>query len=447
MTTNLKTRISDTNWLPLTKDDMLRNYRAVFAEGRTEGPSTLTDTIIWSLHEQVLANEDAEAPDTAEGWDELELAVTAAMERAETEIDTGKHKEIAAAGRQANAYTWAESLAKDAQFNADLEAITEAKGVVSRGPITVLLDLERIKSADELNAAPIPGTGKKKKGVAHVKGNNDDYYDTLIKTDKGTRIGQQSWWYDVADALPGGKAVAAELAAIKQAMDAVNPQDKPAQYRSASKAELVGAKLAANSRLTVIRSNLTKAVRVRALMARINAEMPRVVAEVRTYEMPDPTDKTKVVQRLKKTLTPMFVAERHKRENGQEMSVSQFLGIDVDTALEKGGTYTNLLETLKREGDSGQGGEGDTAQSIDNLPTFISTTSMLLHYIEEHKAAINAGLTKGKEREELLLGMGDLYGMLDGIMGKYTDAYERLAAKREQETEALNAKPADTKAA
>lgn len=278
-----------------------------------------------------------------------------------------------AAHIQAKAYAFAEKMADDEDASIFISEYLEAKTTVAMGPQGFYKVLCATYTDEELAATPVPGTKietKDEQGVV-TRHNNPDEYDAP-KADGSIGTVSRYWHWDVADALPAGKLILEDL---RRAASLAATDEWGAKRISDN----------ATKRQNNLRGLVARGIavwhQINALEGYENVEFSWDRRQVPVYVMDDKTGETKLdkdgnaIQATVKskkagnegklvpqyewvdvrTESPVILSNAEKDEEGKvpfkkkALSIVQFLSLDIPLAMEKGGSYDDLLATMRRE--------------------------------------------------------------------------------------------------
>jgi hypothetical protein len=335
---------------------------------------------------------------------------------------------MSAIGRESFAQEMA-SMA-DGEAGAGLQdAITaalQAREDVARGEVFIREQLVGLYG-DKLKDWPVPDS----ESTEAKPINNPDKYTTTATGAKGTTISVGGSWYkNYATDLALGKEY---VAIIKGAQAWLKGEGKlPETYTlagvvhkySADKYKLAALIQRIDERITRMTNSIKRAVAFHFQWLLIEEELPNVAV---SYVVEEDEDGEEVIV---STTKPILIRNadivKFPGEFSQ-VSVTTFNGYDVNEAVLKGGTYTNLIQTSKGSGD----GETPTVERlVKNDATFFSACSDIIFMLEDvaNMARIRRQLNQpGDEAVTKKATICTLYEILTPI---YQEHIEEMNAKK-----------------
>lgn len=334
-------------------------------------------------------------------------------------------------------------FSNDAQFIGDVIEIMTSGEVVKRSRVTLMGDIERILTADAIDALPIVGSSE-------VRGSNlaFDRYEVTIdsKQVKGT------YYNDFAASLPPGMYIERNLSALREYAD-TNGQTKRAEYDGAEGWPLIGGETEAlikvyEQRRSSLRTMVNGSFKTMQLLARIKRECPKVSCII-------PRDAEG--NYIKSTIPVSIWNNSNPRENaswsvsnllqlGAEVKNDKGEGLGYDKlklAIDKGGSFADIMAVLKRERSDKDGASNDTnaakvnALHFDNakqLATGFNAVSSFFHKedgtLDSKATADLYALMNAKDEDELVVTIHRLNEVFDDLATKSEQKYAAIMSKR-----------------
>jgi hypothetical protein len=256
-----------------------------------------------------------------------------------------------------------------AELNTAIETVLKAKEDLLSGPFAIIGALEA-SLGNKVDSLPKPG---------EKEGNNPAIYKVAVmdkRTGKQTKL--ETNFYNVyADSLPEGKAVISELRMI------VLSRDIEANHTGIPKAIMDMTPQQKNVREGYLtgRKSTNRAKVIAAVELRFQFEAVNSVFGVKAE--PFFADDNRTI--IDNSTTPIHVFNpKNDKKEWKAVSISSFMKFDAPKAIEKGGTYAALLETIKRKK-----GEAETEINeakphfIKTLDTFKARTADFHQYMDE----------------------------------------------------------------
>lgn len=187
-------------------DEDLSKYKDLYTETFGDDTTLADDDIIWAI---------AKVND-----DDPEGIVLTMKSMEEEGTATGDEADTDEALRDITGglAPLAQKLADDQQFKDDMATIVQAREIVSRGPVMVVLHLERIWDQGDWAKVPVPGSKAPEKG----KPSNITVWD-ITPTKRGNRKINVSWFEETAKAV--FPKVWDDLADIKETFKSTDERD------------------------------------------------------------------------------------------------------------------------------------------------------------------------------------------------------------------------------
>lgn len=343
----------------------------------------------------------------------------------------------------AKMHTLAETLNENEQANAVITRYFEAKIDIAVGPPSLYALIKGTYKEDVLDALPIPGvkmedTDPETKVV--TKNNNPDEYLAPKADGSAGTVSRYRHW-DFADGLTEGKAILSDIARAR----VIREKDEDEADRIQDLAE---------KRQTTLRELVRKSFalyhQIRAMEGYTGAEFLWVKERKPVFktdddgnivtdkdgngiQLKDKDGKPKFESRLARTLSPCRIVRREKDEEGnaldgrKDMSVTQFLGLDIALATSKGGGYDELLKTLQREQEE-ENGKG-IVPKLEKLADFSQAMVRVFDFLDDadkFKVLNKAAAVKSEANDEILRRVNDAFVALKGFIGGVEDFDDRV---------------------
>lgn len=351
-----------------------------------------------------------------------------------------------AAAIKAKAQAFAAKLSDDDNASEYVERYLNAKIDVAMGPQWMYLLFKDTYTDEELAETPIPGTKMETKdeitGVV-TKHNNPDEYDAP-KADGSIGTVSRYWHWDVADALPAGKLIEADFNRAK----ALAESDEWGAKRIADNA---------NKRLNNLRGLVARGLatwhQIHALEAYPNVKFTWDKERKPVYVMDDETGEPKVdkngnaivaVEESGKnkgkpktqmvycrTESPVILSNAEEIEGeiiakNKALSIVQFLSLDVSRAMEKGGTYDDLLATMRREQNDNEEADVPMLEKVADFGDYALAISNYLDNDSNYTLVKRALDKKSEGNDKLLQSIDELQKLLAALVNGATNARERI---------------------
>lgn len=351
-------------------------------------------------------------------------------------------KGIEAANQRAIAFNMGEK-AKDGLNNLIGELIQKDEDV-KRGPVATLLEL-MAEYGDDFDSFAVPGTEQGKTNAVP-----ETFYVDLPKEEGGTKRTKMNWFTEFYAGTATGKAQTYELnqlayASRPETMGKVDDAFKKAfnGYNDPA-ARKVRAKLVRN-RMSKGRGYIRRACETFQVLNRLQEEFAdRVVWSFLPADSGQPViaeDGSMSVDRLAKTPAPIVLEDARNPKAWTQLAASQVLALDIDeaAAAEGGLTYDRLLSTLGRGANKDDGTRKDAIE-IKAPETFLNYAYAIGRYINpvtDGGAAARAAILKlarsGKNKDEYIAAIGDLFAFVSPLYAEVEDDYkdyQRTEAKK-----------------
>lgn len=270
-----------------------------------------------------------------------------------------------------NAFVKPEDFAAqfDNGFDVMIEEVFVASEVMLKGPIKVLIELQRMFGTETLGGWPIPNS----EGQLGTNELTDKYVRKVIGKEKPIK---GSWYKDLYLATKIGSHQANAVKAIQavRADDAGSVPTEHAEYKRMSKVELTVEENRLRNRMSKGTNLIKRAMQVQFQIFLISEELPKVGikfhTDIKTGE-------------LAATTTPIVTFNIAAPDQARPASVGTFIGYDVMAAKADGGTAQDLWETSSG-GASEPDGDEDEAFNV-TVKTFDSLMAHIANFFEAGK--------------------------------------------------------------
>ncbi len=329
----------------------------------------------------------------------------------------------------------AHELDKSEKFKSEMTLLLDATVTVKQGPLQMLWILQETYG-DDLPGFAEPGTDEKDKDSL---GLNRPYEKYTIKVTEGgeTKRKPVNWYTRLWVSTGMGGEYADYQAQLDEALSKAPDMSKVThaaiKENANNKRWLVSEKKRISQRMTDGRKFIRSAAEIAFAEDRI-LSIPGVGVEYDTYKDKDGN------LHLSRTQYPFIVYDTERRGFEKHLSTSQFINLGKRDNIAKvkeaqGGNWDVLVDTLKREGQSGQGGgkELPLIETVDTFHDYLNRVSTFIDFESEdgrkHHAAILKALS-AKDSDELVMAIGTSFQNMDSLYGKIQDRYERLIAAK-----------------
>lgn len=307
----------------------------------------------------------------------------------------------------------------------------EAKEITESGAIRILLALQQAYG-QEMAAFPRPGS------TAETSDNPDKFKVSVQSSNGSQRLVDRSFFVEFADNTKEGKAILQELkyckALTNMEMDKSQvPETFKEKYPNPE--AIAVRKSYLEGRRNTIRTAYKKAVALGYQCEDIDSLDKVSITFVWANK-----EKTEV----QNTKTPIRLSDVDNPDKWGYFSISQVMRMSVPKALESGGTYQALLDTVRRDGKEGQGGKSEAA------PKQIRTADTFAARIVDIHEALDFAFTDKNGRQfhkdikdslhkagsdDVLLSLYDLKNAFEELLkdDKLTVRLEKLLQNREKE--------------
>lgn len=258
-------------------------------------------------------------------------------------------------------------------MSAAVNVVMKAKEDWQGGPIRVLLALQASYTPEELASFPVPDSDT---------GNNPDKFKIEVVKDGSTVKRPTTWYTQFADATKEGKAICDRIEMIERAAktDTVKtgiPEDILSLNPTQREVELNRLK----GRRNTIRASYKKAVALNIQFNLVN-EMDGIQAEPIWIDGKEGEE----VENTTKPIAVWQIPEEGKPvKNWEAYSVGSFMKLSVGKALEKGGTFKALKESVTR---AKAGAVGNNAAAT-KTPAIATLETLLERMVEVHSYAMD----------------------------------------------------------
>lgn len=376
------------------------NYRERF-------PASTAGLADSQLFEVVAATDDDQSDDD---WNKLFLAVP----RSNANVDGDALAEVARTlGAKAGEAT-----------DKAIHLVMKAKEDWQGGPFKVLFGLKMDYTDDELDTFAVPDTDT---------GNNPDEFKVYKEDSKGKRkLVQSSFYVQFGDATPACQGVLERIEWTERAGDSQMVKDDiPQDILDMTPVQRETHLNFLKGRRGTIRASYKKAMALYFKDKAVNAypgvkcepiwEAGKSPAEVNfdKGELPEVANTTKPIQ-------VWLVPEKDRPiAKWEAFSIGAFLKLNVKRALEKGGTFANLVESGATKKKPGKGGKSDKPEglTIKTLETGVSVMAELHRWtteIGEAKDKADIGklykLMNTKDNDELITTVFELADFLKHVV-------------------------------
>jgi hypothetical protein len=350
------------------------------------------------------------------------------------------------------AHDVADHLDQQEGFDEAMASFADAKVTILYGPVEAFSFLSSAAALptdnDEyswIDRLPIPNSTddakkREKYGEDRFPVPNDvgaALFPKPVKRKNGTTgAGTGDFWEETFCATAFGRRVMERQENIDNAKSPGTPYFGKSPVWLAAEVKAVDSAIAGGTAV------LTKGYLIGAMMRDIRDRLPKVLAAFITDEElvnPDnPAEGT--VEVMARVASPLFIADRKQQVNATALSVSQFLSLDVDTAIAKdGGSYASLLATMSRESGEEEGVDLDLDMDMVTSNVF----PQLLTFMEsvDNQRALRKMLNskKPEDSDDLLLTLGNLSIELSGIFAPMEQRFNALVAKQRAQATAERA--------
>ena len=327
----------------------------------------------------------------------------------------------------ANAVKLALMADQSKTFVNDMQSIVTAGETVKLGPLTILQDMREIYTDDELALFPKPGSEAPN---GNTNGNYDVYYDGVTESGKPRK---QSFYKMFASSTEYGATIAAmkkNLAAAKN-----KSADAPEHMLLWPVAKLSSEIAKWSQRDTAYSGKIRQAMELHFQFEAIKA-FDKVTCRFITTEMPDPDNAGKTIEVLADTVAPIEIVSKVNLTEAKAFTPAQFMALDLDKAMEKGGTWSAIVLSASRGTKAKQ--ETKDSQNISDVNGFLTAINLMAGFVyddydagtmSKHYAKLLKEIEKDEESLILVHKLGD---MLDDLTTKTQAAYVKAVQKRKE---------------
>lgn len=250
-------------------------------------------------------------------------------------------------------------------------------------------------------------------------------------------IEKGQWYQTYGDNTPWGRQIIAELDGVQSVITSKGTEG-PDKYKAMPNSKKETELRIWRGRRSRNANYLRDAVEVINKMELVRDKLGDTVLV--DFNWIDPDAKTKV---LAETICPITIANKITAGFREELSVSDFLALDVDKAVKEGGTYVKLLEsgTKKRATKKAGPDSSDAAGNVKfTVPVFERMLPDLLHFMKTQASAIHTRLntTDAEESRDLIITIAKIKYEFDELY-TYIDKQAELYISQEMEAKRLEA--------
>lgn len=265
-------------------------------------------------------------------------------------------------------------------------------------------------------------------------GNNPHYYPST--NSKGRDV-QGDWFKDYYKGTPTGKVLVAKLADAELALSKEN------SHQSKMYADKVGNTLFLEDEIAMLKARITSGGNYLKNAAGVQ-QMETAFTEkldgkkvLLTYNVYDDADGK---EQMKRTNNPFVISEPGKPGNFTRLNVGQFLKLNLDQALDNGGTYGAVIATLRKSAGGTKDGKFKIGQTEESFSCAGSIAEYYDYGSDRGRKHIEAArkLLRKDSSDEYVLNMGDAVMALDTMWGEFEDRYQKLSKARDNATRDLN---------
>lgn len=407
------TGATDVSGLPPEAPALIAAYVVLFKDEHDREPN-LTHAQVWKAITSI----------EGEG-DDAQAARLEAMEDAEPEL-TGDAPAPTDPNKVADMLTDAEKvgakLAANAAFLAHVTESAKASDKKRREAIEVLCDLRDTFGWDNIAAIfPVP---KSEKGT--------NFPDRMQEQNDEGKWVWTSFYAKVADTLPDVTAAMDKVALLQAAKDSKATEANPYQAWHGARIESEMARLRGWRSGTV--TLLRKAVSVYLKLTEIADKLPKVRASIQWEDESLPIEERVFFP----TNKPLYIQDANSQGHVKPFSVSSFLQLKVDTAVQNGGTFGALLNTVGKKTPAAGQGKTSKYKVPTNIPQYVDNLQGIAGYADyadkanggDKRTAAFLAACAGEKGEENVLAVISAYNSLDYLMSQLGDRATLVAAKR-----------------
>lgn len=343
-----------------------------------------------------------------------------------SKVDLDQGKSVAA-----HAINMALLVNKSDNLLTSINAYSDARELMKRGPLAFLFDLQKEIPEEELDTWPEVGS----ENSPQTPTNNPDVYRRPGTNAKGKpALVRESFFDKLADNTVHGREAADKIVALEK--------------RKENKNEGIPAEIDADLAMWMQRKNAFRALFKTAM--RIHQKW-RAVTEGGTMDkngaltsgrFPQTvwrvfmdTDPKTGEKKLRRTTEPFMVRDVDNPDNYRTLSIGMLLSLNPKRAEEAGGTVEAFMTTRGVEPETGEGDD------ITDPAKFEEYSNALASYLNDKSnfATIQRVMDK-REKDgktptpaalEMIETVGDIYSAIDGVFAKYSKIYEAIADKRD----------------
>jgi hypothetical protein len=340
---------------------------------------------------------------------------------------------ISAATKESIAKELAMRSDNDAQISEHLTRIPEAKRFLAFSARTIMLDLVRLYTGDEMRKWPVIGAvsheeGKKDRPTGHP--NPDGYLrPTRRRGSSGTAM---AYWSDYfSENLKAIRDLREQLKAVKDSKTIGEIAKAQAENRLGKAIEAMKAKVRAGIELF---QQLDRAAGYKAV--KVEWEQTRVpLLDEDGNEQTDPKNPKRILTRLVEAEVEDPIVIRDSEPGVTDFrtfTIIQFCSLDFEKATANGGTLESLLDTVKRVKKDA---EGFDIEDMEDLRMAFNTLASFLLTKENKIAVLRELVTENEDTDEMLTAMADVYYAIKPVVETNTP---RINAARDKQDAILN---------
>lgn len=277
---------------------------------------------------------------------------------------------------QSEAHAAASAIKSDSILNTTLRDELERREESKRTPLHIMQAFTEMEEAGTLKVSELPEPD------SGPEGNNPDKYEETIPNSKRTRKG--SFWKDFFMSVPFVKKNVDDLERVKTAAGKEPPVELK-DLTNKGPAWLEAEKKMLSARVNAAVNVGYQGIRLYWQFAKLN-EYPNVEYEIATDDNGD----------IQRRTNPIVIFELFPEKNsegkphpkaGQRtamlryFSVGEFLALNIDKALEKGGTFESLWRSGQREPQT-----PDLSATVQTIDTFSEFTAAMWYFAQRPKA-------------------------------------------------------------
>lgn len=301
--------------------------------------------------------------------------------------------------------------------------IADAKEQERRGPIVMMVTLERIFTDEEAAAIPVVGSKQGETGNKPF-----DRYTAEITTQDGKKKVPGSWFTDVVKASGEGEAISLRIQQVTDAMQPAGNVDAPEDIRAMNFIQRKQELKRLRERFATMRTALTKGAMLWHQLVAVNSMNPNRVKA----QLPVDTEGNVIGNFIR-------VTDPTDPEQLELLNVGGFLQFDPEKAAKDpdGGTIASLKATAARAPRKTPvtGNAATIPQNVEQVKTLFNVlASGLDNGTDQGKkmeAALLAACAKeGQDGEETVVSVGNVCMACDNIWNVIGDRYRTIMSRR-----------------